>query len=142
VPSSPIDWFFGVNSMIGGIITETLKVGNNYIVKQLLLRFSMNPYVEAPAFIIALGYFVYSLLARRAVPRDLGTVFLVTGFVIFSVAYMFNHTFYSFYSIVFVPVTAMIWSEVISSIYPDLHSLRKTLGLLLNRLAEETEEGS
>ncbi|MFP3319343.1 MAG: hypothetical protein RXO24_02175, partial [Acidilobus sp.] len=142
VPSSPIDWFFGVNSMIGGIITETLKVGNNYIVKQLLLRFSMNPYVEAPAFIIALGYFVYSLLARRAVPRDLGTVFLVTGFVIFSVAYMFNHTFYSFYSIVFVPVTALIWSEVISSIYPGLHSLRKTLGLLLNRLAEETEEAS
>ncbi len=48
---------------------------------------------------------MYSLLARRAVPRDLGTVFLVTGFVIFSVVYMFNHTFYSFYSIVFVPAT-------------------------------------
>ena len=75
-------------------------------------------------------------------PRDLGTVFLVTGFLVFSVAYMLNHTFYSFYSIVFVPATAMIWSEVISSVYPGLHSLRKTLGLLLNRLAEETEEAS
>jgi predicted membrane-bound dolichyl-phosphate-mannose-protein mannosyltransferase len=142
VPSSPIDWFFGVNAMIGGIITETIKVGNNYIVKQLLLRFSMNPYVEAPAFIIALGYFVYSLLARRAVPRDLGTVFLVTGFVIFSVIYMFNHTFYSFYSIVFVPVTAMIWSEVISSVYPDIRSVRRAIGSLLSELAEGAEEGA
>ena len=142
VPSSPIDWFFGVNAMIGGIITETIRVGNNYVVRQLLLRFSMNPFVEAPAFIIALGYFVYSLLARRAVPRDLGTVFLVTGFVIFSIVYMLNHTFYSFYSIVFVPVTAMIWSEVISSVYPGVRSVRRAIGSFLSALAEEAEEGA
>jgi len=142
IPSSPIDWFFGVNAMIGGIITETLHVGNNYIVKQLLLKFSMNPFIEAPAFLIAMGYFVYLLLVHRSIPRDLGTLFFVIGFATFSVVFIFNHTFYSFYSIIFVPVTAMIWSEVISSIYPGLHSLRKTLGLLLNRLAEETEEVS
>ena len=140
VPSSPIDWFFGVNAMIGGIITETLHVGNNYIVKQLLLKFSMNPFIEAPAFLIAMGYFVYLLLVHRSIPRDLGTLFFVIGFVTFSVVFIFNHTFYSFYSIIFVPVTAMVWSEVISSIYPGLHSLRKTLSLLLNRLAEETED--
>jgi len=142
IPSSPIDWFFGVNAMIGGIITETLHVGNNYIVKQLLLKFSMNPFIEAPAFLIAMGYFVYSLLVHRSIPRDLGTLFFVIGFSTFSVVFIFNHTFYSFYSIIFVPVTAMVWSEVISSIYPSLHSLRKMLGLLLNRLAEETEEVS
>jgi len=142
VPSSPIDWFFGVNAMIGGIITETIHAGNKYIVRQLLLRFSMNPFVEAPAFIIALGYFVYSLLMRKAVPKDLGTVFLVTGFVIFSIVYVFNHTFYSFYSIIFVPVTAMIWSEVISSIYPSVHSIRRAIGSLLSELAEEAEEGT
>jgi len=98
--------------------------------------------VEAPAFIIALGYFVYSLLARRAVPRDLGTVFLVTGFVIFSIVYMLNHTFYSFYSIVFVPVTAMIWSEVISSVYPGIRSVRRAIGSFLSELAEGAEEGA
>ncbi len=142
VPSSPLDWFFGINSMIGGIITETIKVGDNYIVKQLLLRFSMNPFVEAPAFIIAMGYFIYILLARRTVPKDLGTVFLVTGFVVFSIIYMFNHTFYSFYSIVFVPVTAMIWSEVISSVYPGVRSVRRAIGAFLSALAEEAEEGA
>jgi len=142
VPSSPIDWFFGINSMIGGIITETIKAGNNYIVRQLLLRFSMNPYVEAPAFIIAMGYFIYTLLVRKAVPKDLGTVFLVTGFVIFSIIYIFNHTFYSFYSIVFVPVTAMIWSEVISSVYPGIRSVRRAIGAFLSALAEEAEEGA
>jgi len=142
VPSSPLDWFFGINAMIGGIITETIKVGNNYIVRQLLLRFSMNPYVEAPAFIIAMGYFIYTLLARRTVPKDLGTVFLVTGFVIFSVIYIFNHTFYSFYSIVFVPVTAMIWSEVISSVYPGVRSVRRAIGAFLSALAEEAEKGA
>jgi len=142
VPSSPLDWFFGINSMIGGIITETIKVGDNYIVRQLLLRFSMNPFVEAPAFIIAMGYFIYMLLARKTVPRDLGTVFLVTGFVLFSVIYIFNHTFYSFYSIVFVPVTAMIWSEVISSVYPGVRSVRRAIGAFLSALAEEAEEGA
>jgi len=142
VPSSPIDWFFGINAMIGGIITETIHVGDKYIVRQLLLRFSMNPFVEAPAFIIAMGYFVYSLLVRKAVPRDLGTVFLVTGFVVFSVVYMFNHTFYSFYSIIFVPVTAIIWSEVVSTIYPSLRSVRGAIGSLLSELAEGAEEGA
>jgi len=142
VPSSPIDWFFGINAMIGGIITETIHVGDKYIVRQLLLRFSMNPYVEAPAFIIALGYFIYTLLAHKSVPRDLGTVFLVTGFVIFSVVYIFNHTFYSFYSIIFVPVTAIIWSEVISSVYPGIRSIRRATGSFLSELAEEAEEGA
>jgi predicted membrane-bound dolichyl-phosphate-mannose-protein mannosyltransferase len=137
IPSSPIDWFFGVNAMIGGIITETIHAGDNYIVRQLLLRFSMNPFVEAPAFIIAMGYFVYSLLMRKTVPRDLGTVFLVTGFVVFSVVYILNHTFYSFYSIVFVPVTAIIWSEVISTVYPSIRSVRRAIGSLLSELAEE-----
>jgi len=102
----------------------------------------MNPFVEAPAFIIAMGYFIYALLARKAVPKDLGTVFLVTGFVVFSVIYIFNHTFYSFYSIVFVPVTAMIWSEVISSVYPGIRSVRRAIGSFLSALAEEAEEGA
>jgi len=137
MPSSPIDWFFGINAMIGGIITETIHAGDNYIVRQLLLRFSMNPFVEAPAFIIAMGYFVYSLLMRKSVPRDLGTVFLVTGFVAFSIVYILNHTFYSFYSIVFVPVTAIIWSEVISTVYPSIRSVRRAIGSLLSELAEE-----
>ncbi len=61
-------------------------------------------------------------------------------FVIFSVVYIFNHTFYSFYSIVFVPVTAMIWSEVISSVYPGVRSVRRAIGAFLSALAEEAEK--
>jgi len=43
---------------------------------------------------------------------------------------------------VFVPVTAMIWSEVISSVYPGIRSVRRAIGSFLSALAEEAEEGA
>jgi hypothetical protein len=36
----------------------------------------------------------------------------------------------------------MVWSEVISSIYPGIRSVRRAIGSLLSALAEEAEEGA
>ena len=111
-PSQPIDWFVGRNSMA---LVYTVINGRTIVVLA-----SMTPAVELPALAIAVYNAVSRALERKRI-WDAPTIFFFVQLLGFYAAYLAgNHTLYSMYSIIFVPMTAALWGELAYSIIARL----------------------
>ena len=113
-PSQPIDWFLGIRSMY--FIVKYVQVQTQYGFKTIKvvggLAARMTPAVELPALTLVLLSAVSSLWGRR-VPRDPAFWYYVVELLGFYAVYIVgNHTLYSMYAIVFVPMVSILWAEI------------------------------
>ena len=113
-PSQPIDWFLGIRSMY--FMLKYVQVQTQYGFKSFKvvggLAARMTPAIELPALALVLLSAVSSLWGRR-VPRDPAFWYYVVELLGFYAVYIVgNHTLYSMYAIVFVPMVSILWAEI------------------------------
>ena len=118
-PSTPLQWFFAQNSQY-----LSLVMAGNTILKDM--KAQMNPFIEVPVlgWVVSLIVYAFDLLFSKksvkgilSILRDPAVVFYVTELLAFYADYMAgNHSLYSMYSIIFVPMSAFIFGELLYTV--------------------------
>ncbi len=104
--STPSGWFFNIDPFV--------------LSYSPLLMASVTEAFEAPSMIAALAIFVVGVLSNRGLLRA-GDVFFVAEFVGLWLVYMAgNRTLYSFYAVIFTPISAVVMAEVLDIVLNKL----------------------
>ena len=113
-PSQPIEWFLGINPMYFTLtyVEAKTSVGLKTIRVVGGLAARMTPAIEIPALALVILSALSSAWSRR-VPRDPAFWYYVIELLGFYAAYLAgNHTLYSMYAIIFVPMVSILWAEL------------------------------